>query len=73
VQSTQRELRRLGFYRGPVDGVWARSQRRWHASSRARLQQRRVQSGDLSALGFDPNNLARARAAALFGERAALI
>ena len=61
VQSAQRELRRLGFYRGAADGAWGpRSQ-----EALARFQQSRgVQaSGEfnpatLSALGFDPNNLA---------------
>jgi peptidoglycan hydrolase-like protein with peptidoglycan-binding domain len=61
VQSAQRELRRLGFYRGPADGVWGpRSQ-----EALVRFQQSRglQASGEfnpatLSALGFDPNNLA---------------
>jgi len=61
LQSTQRELRRLGFYRGAADGVWgARSQ-----EALARFQQSRglQASGEfnlatLFALGFDPNNLA---------------
>jgi len=61
VQSAQRELRRLGFYRGAADGAWGpRSQ-----EALARFQQSRglQASGEfnpatLSALGFDPNNLA---------------
>lgn len=65
VKSAQRELHRLGFYRGPADGVWgARSQ-----DALARFQQSRglQASGEfnpatLSALGFDPNNLAASAA-----------
>jgi len=65
VQSTQRELRRLGFYRGAADGIWGpRSQ-----EALARFQQSRglQASGEfnpatLSALGFDPNNLAASAA-----------
>jgi peptidoglycan hydrolase-like protein with peptidoglycan-binding domain len=65
VKSAQRELRRLGFYRGTADGVWgARSQ-----DALARFQQSRglQASGEfnpatLSALGFDPNNLAASAA-----------
>lgn len=61
MRSTQRELRRLGFYRGAVDGIWGpRSQ-----AALVRFQQSRglQASGEfnpatLSALGFDPNNLA---------------
>jgi peptidoglycan hydrolase-like protein with peptidoglycan-binding domain len=61
LQSAQRELRRFGFYRGAADGIWgARSQ-----EALVRFQQSRglEASGEfnpatLSALGFDPNNLA---------------
>jgi peptidoglycan hydrolase-like protein with peptidoglycan-binding domain len=65
VKSTQRELHRLGFYHGTADGVWGpRSQ-----DALARFQQSRglQASGEfnpatLSALGFDPNNLAASAA-----------
>jgi peptidoglycan hydrolase-like protein with peptidoglycan-binding domain len=61
LKSVQRELRRLGFYHGTADGAWGpRSQ-----DALARFQQSRglQASGEfnpatLSALGFDPNNLA---------------
>jgi peptidoglycan hydrolase-like protein with peptidoglycan-binding domain len=66
VRSIQRELRRLGFYRGTADGVWgSRSQ-----EALARFQESRglQASGEfnpatLSALGLDPNNLAASAAA----------
>jgi peptidoglycan hydrolase-like protein with peptidoglycan-binding domain len=61
VRSIQQRLRRLGFYRGPIDGEWG-------AGSQAaveRFQRNRGldPTGDLNpttlaALGFDPNNLA---------------
>jgi peptidoglycan hydrolase-like protein with peptidoglycan-binding domain len=62
VRGIQRRLRRLGFYSGAADGVWGPgSQAAVERFQRARGLQ---PTGDLnpttlSALGFDPNNLAR--------------
>jgi peptidoglycan hydrolase-like protein with peptidoglycan-binding domain len=65
MQSTQRELHRLGLYRGPADGSWGPRSR----AALVRFQQSRglQASGEfnpatLSALGFDPNNLAASTA-----------
>jgi peptidoglycan hydrolase-like protein with peptidoglycan-binding domain len=61
VRSIQQRLRRLGFYSGPIDGIWgAASQQSVERFQRSRGLQ---PSGDLTpttlaALGLDPNNLA---------------
>jgi peptidoglycan hydrolase-like protein with peptidoglycan-binding domain len=61
VRGIQQRLRRLGFYRGPIDGEWGPGSQ----AAVERFQRNRglAPTGDLNpttlaALGFDPNNLA---------------
>jgi peptidoglycan hydrolase-like protein with peptidoglycan-binding domain len=61
LRGIQQRLRQLGFYNGPIDGVWGQgSQAAVERFQRNRSLQAtgELNPPTLAALGFDPNNLA---------------